>query len=66
MKITDKIRLLFNRIKSQQIETIIISERQCSHCANRGMFVFKDTLKISKTINEIESKDQSKTEPVKD
>ncbi len=56
MKFTDKIRLLFNRIKSQQIETIIISERQCPHCANRGMFVFKDTPKIKSKIGESNEK----------
>lgn len=56
MKITDWIRALFNRSKSNQVETIIISEKQCPHCTSRGMFVFNDTPVISKNINESELK----------
>jgi hypothetical protein len=43
MRIADKIRKIFKRSKSHQVETIIISEKQCPHCASRGMFVFNDT-----------------------
>ncbi len=64
MKIADNIRSLFNISKSQKVETTIISEKQCPHCAIRGMFVFNDTPKISKTINVVESKDQYQSEPV--
>ena len=56
MRIAEKIRSLFNRSKSHQVETIIISEKQCPHCANRGMFVFNDTPVISKKNNELELK----------
>ena len=31
-------------------------EKQCPHCASRGMFVFNDTPVISKNINELELK----------
>ena len=62
MRIADKIRTIFNRRMSHQVETIIISEKQCPHCASRGMFVFNDTPKISKTINVVESKDQCQSE----
>jgi hypothetical protein len=64
MRIAEKIRSIFKRSKSHQIETIIISEKQCPHCASRGMFVFNDNSKISKTINVVESKDQCHPEPV--
>ena len=43
MKISDRIRYIFNRSKSHPVETIIISEKQCPHCASRGMFVFNNT-----------------------
>jgi protein-disulfide isomerase len=56
MKIKDRIRSLFNRSKSQKVETIIISEKQCPHCANRGMFVFNDTPKIKSKIGESNEK----------
>ncbi len=66
MKIADIIRTIFNRSKTQKVETIIISEKQCPHCASRGMFVFNDTLNISNTINKVKSKDQCQSEPVED
>lgn len=56
MKITDKIRSLFNSLKSHNFETIIISEKQCPHCASRGIFVFKDTPKIKSKIGESNEK----------
>ena len=56
MKITNKIRSLFDRSKSQKVETIIISEKQCPHCASRRLFVFSDTPVISKNNNELELK----------
>jgi len=40
MKILERIKTLFIKSKSHQVETIIISEKQCPHCASRGMFVF--------------------------
>ncbi len=64
MRIADTIRYIFNRSKSHQVETIIISENKCPHCASRGMFVFNDTPIISKTINEVQLKDQCQSEPV--
>jgi len=66
MKIADRIRSIFSRSKSQKVETIIISEKQCPHCASRGMFVFNDTLNISNTIKKVKSKDQCQSEPVED
>lgn len=66
MKIADRIRSLFNRSKSHQVETIIISGKQCPHCTSRGMFVFNDTPIISKTINEVELKDHCQSELVED
>ena len=66
MKIADIIRTIFNRSKTQKVETIIISEKQCPHCASRGMFVFNDTLNISNTIKKVKSKDQCQSEPVED
>ena len=56
MRIADKIRSILNRSKSHQVETIIISEKQCPHCTSRGMFVFSDTPVISKIKNELELK----------
>ena len=66
MKFTDWIRALLNRSKSNQVETIIISEKQCPHCTSRGMFVFNDTLNISNTKKKVKSKDQSQSEPVEE
>jgi hypothetical protein len=40
MKILERIKTLFNKSRSNQVETIIISEKQCPHCVSRGMFVF--------------------------
>ena len=42
MKLLDRIKILINKGKIQQVETIIISERQCPNCASRGMFVFNN------------------------
>ena len=56
MKFTDWIRALLNRSKSNQVETIIISEKQCPHCASRGMFVFNDTPLIKSKIGESNEK----------
>ena len=56
MKIKDRIRSLFNRSKSHQVETIIISQKQCSHCSSRGMFVFNNTSKIKSKIGESNEK----------
>jgi hypothetical protein len=66
MRIAEKIRSLFNRSKSHQVETIIISEKQCPHCTSRGMFFFNGTPKFSNIINQVESKDQWQSEPVED
>jgi hypothetical protein len=66
MKIADRIRSIFNSRKSQKIETIIISEKQCPHCASRGMFVFNNIPNISNTIKKVKSKDQCQSEPVED
>ena len=43
MKIFSKILTLVKEKKSKQVEIIIISEKQCPHCASRGMLVFKDS-----------------------
>jgi hypothetical protein len=56
MKITEWIRYLLNRSKSHQVETIIISQKQCPHCTSRGMFVFNDTTKIKSKIGESNEK----------
>ena len=40
MKLLEKIKTLFVRSRTHKVETIIISEKQCPHCASRGMFVF--------------------------
>ena len=56
MKIADRIRSIFSRSKSKKVETIIISEKQCPHCASRGMFVFNDTSKIKSKIGESNEK----------
>lgn len=55
MKIADRIRSLLNRSKSQKVETIIISDKLCPHCASRGMFDFNDIPKSSNTINKVKS-----------
>jgi hypothetical protein len=56
MRIAEKIRTIFNRSKSQKVETIIVSEKQCPHCASRGMFVFNNTPKIKSQIGESNEK----------
>ena len=56
MKIKDRIRSLFNRSKSHQVETIIISKKQCPHCASRGMFVFNNTFNSKPKIGESNEK----------
>ena len=43
MKIFSKILTLVKEKKSKQVETILITEKQCPHCTSRGMFVFKDS-----------------------
>jgi len=53
MKIADRIRSIFSRSKSQKVETIIISEKQCPHCVSRGMFVFKSTYKSKSNNGEL-------------
>ena len=53
MKISDRIRYIFNRSKSHHVETIIISEKQCPHCASRGMFVFKSPYKSKSNNGEL-------------
>lgn len=40
MSIADKIKTLFQRSKTNKVETVIIKERQCPHCVSRGLFVF--------------------------
>jgi hypothetical protein len=49
MKFIERILTLINKSKSQQVETIIISEKQCPHCAARGMFVFESSNKLKKS-----------------
>lgn len=46
MNLFDRIKTLVKENKSKQVETIIISKKQCPHCTNRGMFVFRDNLNI--------------------
>ncbi len=46
MKIFNKILTLVKEKKSKQVETIVISEKQCPHCTSRGMFVFKDNASL--------------------
>jgi hypothetical protein len=43
MNLFKKIKTLVKENKSKQVETIIISQKQCPHCVTRGMFIFKDT-----------------------
>ena len=52
----------FKQSKEAPPAKTIKFEKQCPHCASRGMFVFNDTPKISKTINVVESKDQCQSE----
>ncbi|MEO8232796.1 MAG: hypothetical protein ABI638_10970 [Ignavibacteriota bacterium] len=40
MKFVERINSLLSKIKSQPVETIIISEKQCPHCTSRGMLIF--------------------------
>lgn len=42
MKFIERIKSLIKKSKSQQVDTTIIFEKQCPHCASRGMFVFND------------------------
>ena len=56
MKFMERIKSLIKKSKSQQVDTTIIFEKQCPHCANRGMFVFNDTSKIKTKIGESNEK----------
>ncbi|MFZ1282465.1 MAG: hypothetical protein WAR59_16620 [Ignavibacteriaceae bacterium] len=48
----EKIKTLVKENKSKQVETIIISKKQCPHCTSRSMFVFKDSTKTKTKIGE--------------
>ncbi len=56
MKIVERIKSLFNRSWTYQTETIIITKKQCPHCASREMFVFNDTPKIKTKIGDSNEK----------
>ena len=53
MKLLERIKALINKSKSQQVETIIISEKQCPHCSSRGKFVFNDNSKSKSKYGEL-------------
>ncbi len=56
MKLLEKIKTLVKENKSKQVETIIISKKQCPHCTSRSMFVFKDSTKTKTKIGESNEK----------
>ena len=56
MKIFNKILTLVKEKKSKQVETIVITEKQCPHCTSRGMFVFNNNSKIKTKIGESNEK----------
>jgi len=56
MKFIERIKSLIKKSKSQQVDTTIIFEKQCPHCASRGMFVFNDTSKIKTKIGKSNEK----------
>lgn len=66
MRIKDRIKYILDKIKARKIETVIITEKQCPHCASRGLFVFNDTPIFSNTKNEAELKDTCQSESVND
>lgn len=66
MNFVKRLKALKNQSKEAPPVITVKFEKQCPHCAGRGMFVFNDTPKISKTINELELKDQCQYELVED
>jgi hypothetical protein len=48
MKFYDRIKIIFKKLQSTAVETIVIQEKQCPHCVNRGMFIFDSTHKSKK------------------
>lgn len=46
MKFIKSIKSIFKKFKSRQVETIIITEKQCPHCTSRGMFIFNSYTEI--------------------
>jgi|GEM_PF-2958784 len=55
MKLFERIKSLVQESKSKQVETIIISEKQCPHCASRGLFVFKDSVSTKTNFKKLKS-----------
>lgn len=40
MKIVELLKSFFNKWKSSEVETILVSKKQCPNCVNRGMYIF--------------------------
>lgn len=62
----EKIKSVFKSDNKVGTDKFIVAQQSCPHCASRGLFIFKDTQIISKTINEVELKDQCQSKLVED
>jgi hypothetical protein len=66
MKFVEGLKSFSKQSKVALPANTIKFEKQCPHCASRGMFVFNNTSINSKTTNKVKSKDQSQSETVED
>jgi hypothetical protein len=48
MKFYDRIKIFFKKHQNSEVETVIITEKQCPHCASRGMLIFKSDFETQK------------------
>jgi hypothetical protein len=56
MKLFEKIKLFFKDDSPNKTEEIIIAQKSCPNCTNRGMFVFNDRSNIITKIGELNEK----------
>ena len=43
MNLLNKIKIFLKKFKVPQVETVIISNKQCPHCTSRGLFIFNSS-----------------------
>lgn len=53
IRIIERIKLLIKQRQKSEVKSVIIIDKQCPHCASKGMFIFDSTLKLKNNKSEI-------------
>jgi len=55
MKLFERLKSLVQESKSKQVETIVISKKQCPHCVSRGLFIFNNSVSTETNVKKLKS-----------